>query len=1415
MLLEHLLLAGKKVTPSTFFIQTWGSSNYGQTSIIEPQKSWSAMSSGARHVLALTSAKELYVWGSGRHGALGLGDSNSKTTPTKLDNNSWIAISAGQYRSHAIRSDGTLWAWGYNNSTSRPLGQPDGIHRSSPVQIGAGTSFIAISTTGLQSQGTQAAVSSTGKLWVWGGPFTLTPTEVDSGNTYTDKVAVYPNGVLAIRTDGTMIGMGSDVQGALGTPGTQNPSTPAVIGSFLSPPRSWTQVSAKFNHALALTGTGELFTFGYNQYGQLGSPYNPISWTAVAKGRSHQVALNSSGNLFVWGTNSSGVGVLGLGISETARLNMPTQLGTSSWTAISAGNFHTLAIRADGTLWAWGSNSRGQLGLSDFNHRSSPVQIGTSSWTSVKAQRNLSHAIRNDGALFSWGENPDGLLGLGDLELRSSPTQVGTSSWTAVGEGIGILSNGRLAVWGVNDAIRSQVTNSWTTASFNSNAGALIRSDGALFTFGPRTMSGHNLGPETPAVFPPERLGTSSWTAVQVGLSHMVAIRSDGALFTWGQGNYSRLGLGDLNHRSSPVQVGTSSWTAIACTRNHTLAIRADGTLWGWGDNNSGKLGLGDQNPRSSPVQIGTSLWSAVAAGLHFSLAIRQGGSLFAWGSQSVGQLGNGVFSTSGINVSSPTQIGSNSWTTIHAFNSTAAGIRGGTLFTWGYNTQGQLGDGTTAHRSSPVQIGSSSWSVVRTTGFATSAISGGRLFAWGLNNTGYLGVGDQIHRSSPVQVSGTWQFSHLPGMITNTGVLYGSGVSNIFIGSGVQGANTPVRAITTRITSPILLGTSSWTAVSSAYRVSAAIRSDGALFTWGRNDSGQLGHGDLVHRSSPTQVGTSSWIAVNAGYLSGFGYSLGVIHAIRQGNALFGMGLQSLTGENTSSNRSSPVQIGTSSWIAISSSNGSSPCTLIGLTSGAGNIFTWGDFLVTSPVSVSLGRSFVQLPVKLGTSSWTAVSAGNRVSMAIRSDGGLFTWGLNGNGQLGLNDLVSRSSPVQVGTSSWSILGGGPSSSYRAFSGAIDINSALYIWGYTGTSNPVALSPIHRSSPVLIGSFATTSNSPVQLGTSSWSVVSFAKTDASYSATRGGHAAAIRSDGALFTWGLNDVGQLGHGDLIDRISPVQVGSSSWTAVSCGSRFTAAIRSDRRVWTWGSNTYGQLGHGSFQPSRSSPVQVGLNLDIKAIAAAPNSMLALASNGRLFGWGRRGGNFQSFDQSNPVQVQSPNSFTVIAAGGPWPAGTTMAIRSTGELFSSGAGNYGILGNGFTNTSYGATPVSSGTSGWTAVTVGRVHAAGIRNGVLYTWGSNSHGELGLSDNTHRSTPAQVGSDSWVAVAAGDRHTLGIRNTGQLFSWGRNSDGQLGLSDTIHRSSPTQVGTGSSWVSVWTGSQNSGGGIKKDDV
>ena len=347
----------------------------------------------------------------------------------------------------------------------------------------------------------------------------------------------------------------------------------------------WSQISTGGSHSVAIAPNGTLWSWGYNNYGQLGlgdtttrtAPTQigtAINWQSVSCGGSHTLALKTDGTLWSWGYGSEGR--LGLGNDSTNR-NIPIQVGTdTNWQSVSSGGSHTLALKTDGTLWSWGNNFYGQLGLGDTTNRYAPIQVGAdTNWQSVSGGSWHALAIKSNGDLWLWGKNDFGQLGLGDNAQRNIPAQLVTATnWQSISAGnentLAIQTGGTLWSWG-----------------YNSNS-----------QLGLGDINNRNI---------PTQVGTATnWQSVSSNLGlYRLAIKTDGTLWSWGSNNLGQLGLGDTMDRNTPVQVGTATnWQSVSCAAIHTVAVQTGGVLWSWGRNDYGQLGLGDTTQRNSPTEI-------------------------------------------------------------------------------------------------------------------------------------------------------------------------------------------------------------------------------------------------------------------------------------------------------------------------------------------------------------------------------------------------------------------------------------------------------------------------------------------------------------------------------------------------------------------------------------------------------------------------------------------------------------------------------------------------------------------------------------------------------------------------------------------------------------------------------------------
>lgn len=309
---------------------------------------------------------------------------------------------------------------------------------------------------------------------------------------------------------------------------------------------------------------------------------------------------------------------------------------------------------------------------------------------------------------------------------------------------------------------------------------------------------------------------------------HSLILKNNSTLFSAGNNSSGQLGLGNTTNTSTFTQVGSlTTWSKIYGGYNCSFAINTDGTLWAWGSNFSGQLGNNDTNIfPNSPIQIGgDSNWSQVSnGGTNWTAAIKTNGSLYSWGYNSYGQLGKNNTTI----YSSPVQVGTDTtWSKISCSYEHAVAIKtNGTLWSWGSNFYGELGTGDAKFYSSPVQVGLlTNWSKIECGGLQMNVAikTDGTLWAWGRNIYGGLGTGNTTDYNSPIQI----------GLLTN------------------------------------------WADVSCGAGHTIALKTNGELWAWGLNDQGQLGLGDTNNRSSPVQVGVSSkWTKI---YRQGQYFSMGI----------------------------------------------------------------------------------------------------------------------------------------------------------------------------------------------------------------------------------------------------------------------------------------------------------------------------------------------------------------------------------------------------------------------------------------------------------------------------------------------------------------------------------------------------------
>jgi alpha-tubulin suppressor-like RCC1 family protein len=1015
---------------------------------------------------------------------------------------------------------------------------------------------------------------------------------------------------------------------------------------------------------------------------------------------------------------------------------------------VASGPYHTCAIKEDYSLWCWGRNHAGQLGIPElYGENTTKPQFVMNDIAFVSVNEKNTCAIKKDGTLWCWGDNSNGQIGDGSFGSDvSQPTFV------------------------MDQVLKVSVGYRHTCA---------IKSDGSLWCWGNNQygqVGDGTMGTIRP--FPGQPIGVNRDVAdVSAGSDHTCAVKNDGSLWCWGGNDRGQLGDGTNVGKVIPKRIFASGVKKVSTGDKYTCAIKNDSSLWCWGENNSGQLGLGiiggyytiPQPVTNDVIKVSTT--AGLSWGAAHTCAVKSDGSIFCWGNNSYGQLGNGSF---GNNISSPSSdiiyvdAFYNRLTDIYHFSAgtshTCAVDNSNQIWCWGNNQYGQLGIGkdynyyqtyyrfprqvTSVGKVKGVSVGYSSTCVIK---------QDNSLWCWGGNAEGQLGDGTFINRTFPhmkitdnvLQISANHY--HTCAIISDNSLwcwgsnLYGQ------LGLGFSGGNinTPQK-VTEEVAS-----------VSVGERHTCSMKQDNSPLCWGSNWLGQIGDGTNIQRLSPYPVKISDIvISVSSGYYH--------TCALMSDRSLWCWGINSegQLGSGSSTHycdgwycNKNPTKI--MDDVVQFSAGENHTCAV----KTDGSLWCWGN------------NSYGQLgdgtytdrntPVQIMSSGVSSVALGGYHTCAVKTDGSLWCWGYNGSGQLGDGTYTSRNTPVQIMSSGVSsvALGG-----YHTC--AVKTDGSLWCWGRNGYGQ--------------LGDGTNTSrNTPVQIMSSGVSSVAAGEY----------HTCAVKTDGSLWCWGVNWYGQLGDGTYTSRTTPVQIMSSGVSSVALGGYHTCAVKTDGSLWCWGVNWYGQLGDGT-NTTRTTPVQI-ISSGVSSVALGYYHTCAVKTDGSLWCWGAN----QIGQLGNGTRVQKTTPYPVITPAGALSISVgrihSCAIKTDGSLWCWGNNSSGQLGNGeigWANRSYFPSQVLSPMlSDVSFVSLGGEHSCAIKiDGSLWCWGANYYGQLGDGAYTYvRTTPVQIMSSGVSSVALGYDHTCAVKTDGSLWCWGDNWDGQVGVGPLLDNvSSPVEV-------------------------
>ena len=1325
-----------------------------------------------------------YAWGDNTYGQLGNNSTTNRSTLTAVDVTGVLkgkvitALAAGNSHSLALCADGTVAAWGRN--TYGQLGNNSTTGSSVPVTV---------TTTGALAGKTVIALAA--------------------GDTHS----------LALCSDGTVAAWGSNGYGQLGNNsvtgngvGIDSGVPVAVDTSGVLSGKTVVAIAAGAEHSLVLCSDGTMAAWGGGiNYGSLGngsmsSSRVPVAVTvspallgktvtAVAAGAVHNLALCSDGTVVGWGPNSGALGTGDLS-SSTVPVAVKTTglLSGKMVTAIAAGGGYSLALCSDGTLAAWGANNYGQLGNNSTTTAYEPIAVTATGALSGKTVAGIaagaSHSFAwcADGTLVAWGYNSSGQLGTGNTTNSSVPVAVlkaslGSGETVAPIERIsnanhamalaGVpFANSKLAGLVLSQAplfpVLSADTTSYSACVANSTAAVTVTAttddpDASVKVNGIAVPSGIASGPVavamgttaiTVAVTSPDRTSTTSYTisvlrpspvtatfnsagdipvttasydatglpanlslgfAPPVG-TNLTVVKNTGPGFI--AGNFANLAQGQLVTLTYNNAIYRFVANYYGGSGNDLVLQWAQNRVFAWGYNQYYQLGNGSSANSLAPAAVpGSGVLAdktilALAKGGSHSLALCSDGTLTAWGYNSNGQLGNGGTTQSPVPVAVNIAgvLAGKTVVVIDAGNSYSLAVcSDGAAAAWGYNSYGQLGNNSTTNSSAAVAVAATPLaSGEKFVGLATgpSAYHSLAVVAGPINNSKLAGLA--FGASGPLPGFAP-SIANCPASVPHTTV-------SVTVIPTVADPDALVRVNGTAVASsadsaeiPIALGSNTITVMVTAPDRSTVTNYVLTVVRAAAVTASYTSASDIPVSFSAFDP-TGLTVDLSLGFAPVVGTTLTVVQ-------ITGPGCIAGRFANLAQGQEVNLAYQNRSYRFVADYYGGTGNDLV-LRWAFNKTCAWGynnrgqlgnNSTTNSGVPVDVSAAGV-----LAGKTIITVAAGGNHSLALSSDGTVAAWGYNNYGQLGDGTTANRLVPVDITQSG--VLAGKTVVAVAAgvsHSLALCADGTVAAWGYNGYGQ--------------LGNNSTT-DSRVPVAVVTTGLLAGKKVVA---VDAGGSASlALCENGTLVGWGDNGYGQLGIGNLSLTMVPVAVNTAGTLsgktvlAISVGSYHALALCSDGTVAAWGNNASGQLGNSS-TTSSNVPVEVSRagvlnNRNVVAVAAGLYHSLALCADGTLAAWGS-------------------NSSGGLGNGGTTSSSVPVAVVTTGAL--------------------------SGKTGVTLAAGSYLSLAGCSDGTLAAWGNNSYGQLGNNSTTSSSVPVPVdlsgmpANQRMVAVAATSQHVLAL--------------------------------------------------------
>jgi alpha-tubulin suppressor-like RCC1 family protein len=924
----------------------------------------------------------------------------------------------------------------------------------------------------------------------------------------------------------------------------------------------------------------------------------------------------------------------------------------------------------------------------------------------IAAGKDHSLAIRSDGVAWGWGNNAFGELGIG----ASTTDKVLPVVISGLNGGVAIDAGG--------------------THSHS------LKDDGTLVGFGDNTNGRIGDGTTTVRYLPTAITALSAVVAVTSGADHSLFLKGDGSVYASGNNFYGQVGDGSTTTRTAPTLItGVSSVSAVSAGDSFSVVLEQDGTISSWGRNNSGQLGNGNTTNSTSPVSVSSiSTATEIAAGFQHALALLADGTVRAWGNNSWGQIGDGYWGSSNNRSTAVEVAGLDDVIGIGAGSSFSMALKDdGTVWTWGGNSQGELGDGTTTDRSSPAQIAGLSDIIQIAAGnnHALAMTSDGTVFAWGRNVDGQLGDGTTTNRLSPIEISGPGMNWRVPTPTLSLG-------SGLYYADQTVTVTIPDPDATLRYTITGVDPTSSDATVTSGGTISVQHSQTLKVSGWRTGATTSLVVGRTYELKAVTPVLTPGSGAYGASQSVSMSTTTGgsTIRYTTDGTEPTASSTAYASAISVPDTQTVKAKAFKSGW--TTSDSGHASYWISSGTVATPSITPSGGAQTSPPlVAITTATSGATIRYTLDGSTPTAASAVFVYPFLVKATTTVKAKAFKAN---------YASSAVATTTYDVDASGAAATPTIVPAGGWFATQQTVTISGPSGATLRYTIDgtdPTTSSTTITSGNTITVAKSQivkVRAWASGVDPSAIRRADFVVIGTVSGgvsHSAALAANGTVWTWGSNFYYQLGQSPSVQQsTTPVQALSGA-TALSVGAHHNLAMKSDGTVWSWGRGANGRLGNGS----------------------------------------------ASGEVSTPAQITFTNA-VAIAAG----YAHSLVLKADGTVWAFGKNEYGELGDGTTTQRTTAVPVT-GLTGVIAIAAGRdssyaLQSDGAGSGIVWAWGNNQSGQLGDGSTLSRLTPVRVlGLSSATALAASTSASFAfaIGSDGKIYGWGENTLRQLGVGHT----------------------------------